>query len=80
MSLFKKSLPPPVGYRLIEPCARCGRGEGQFDLPWPDLPRDHLFKLCGRCMWSRFHELPKGRARRALVRKVFGRSSLGPAG
>jgi len=80
MALFKKPLPPPVGYRLIEPCARCGRGEGLFNVPWPDLPRDRIFALCGRCLWSRFHELPKGPTRSALLRKVFGRRTPGSAG
>lgn len=79
MAVFKNSLPPPVGYRLIEPCARCGRGEARFDVPWPDLPRDRIFSVCGPCMWSRFHDIPKGPSRRALLRKVFGRRPLGSA-
>jgi hypothetical protein len=81
MALFrKKPLPPTVGYRLIEPCERCGRSEGLFNVPWPDLPRDRVFTVCARCLWGKFHELPKGPTRRALVRKVFGRRALDPAG
>jgi hypothetical protein len=68
-----ESTAPGAGYRLIDPCARCGRAEGVFSVPWPDMPDQELFLLCNRCLWRKFHDLPKGRMRRQLVKKVFVR-------
>jgi hypothetical protein len=69
---------PTIGYRLIDPCSRCGREEGVFSTPWPGASRYEFTLLCHRCLWRGFNAMPKGPARRALVRKVFGRRT--PAG
>jgi hypothetical protein len=62
---------PGAGYRLIDPCGHCGRAEGVFSIVWPDMPKEEFFLLCERCLWRKFHDLPKGGIRRELVRKVF---------
>ncbi len=61
----------PVTTRLIDPCSNCRRKEGVFCVPWPDIPANELFLVCGRCLWRKFHEVPKGPSRRAMLRKVF---------
>jgi hypothetical protein len=35
------------------------------------VSQDEFFLLCDRCLWRKFHDLPKGRVRRELVKKVF---------
>jgi hypothetical protein len=50
-----------------------------FCVPWPDVPVEQLFLVCGRCLWRKFHEVPKGRARRALLKKVFANRVFGRA-
>lgn len=70
MGLIESTV-PGAGYRLIDPCGQCGREEGVFSVQWPDVPKEEFFLLCGRCVWRKFHEVPKGRARRALLKKVF---------
>ena len=67
----------PGATRPIDPCAHCGVAEGVWCVAWPDLPEEVLYLLCGRCMWRRFHDVPRGPIRRALVRKVFGRRIFG---
>jgi hypothetical protein len=57
--------------RIIDPCGRCRREEGIWSVAWPDLPDDALYLVCGKCLWRKFHELPKGIVRSRLVRKVF---------
>jgi hypothetical protein len=68
---------PGAGYRLIDPCGRCGREEGVFSVPWPDVPKEDFLLLCNRCVWRKFHDVPKGRARRALLKKVFAHRVFG---
>jgi hypothetical protein len=68
------------GYRIIDPCARCGVQEGVWSVTWPDLPPEAFHLLCGRCLWRSFHDLPKGPVRRELVRKVFGRRTAADPG
>ena len=68
-----ESTAPGTNYRLIDRCGRCGRAEGVFSVPWPDVSQDEFFLLCDRCLWRKFHDLPKGRVRRELVKKVFVR-------
>lgn len=65
------------GNQIVELCARCGRAEGVWSVPWPALPPDAVHRLCGRCLWRQFHEVPKGPVRQELVRQVFGRRVLG---
>ncbi|HXZ89107.1 MAG TPA: hypothetical protein VEF07_11080 [Candidatus Binataceae bacterium] len=72
MGLIESTV-PGAGYRLIDPCGSCGREEGVFSVPWPDVPKEEFFLLCDRCLWRKFHDLPKGRIRRELVKKVFVR-------
>ena len=67
----------PIGYRLIDPCSRCGRAEGVFSVPWPDIPKEELFLLCERCLWRKFQEMPRSPARRSLLKKVFARRVFG---
>jgi hypothetical protein len=61
--------------RIIDPCTRCQRAEGVWSVAWPDVPPDAgdapLYLLCGRCLWRKFHEIPKGSVRSSLVRRVF---------
>ena len=66
-----ESTSPATGYRLIDPCARCGHAEGVWSVPWPDVPADRFYLLCERCLWRKFNELPKSKSRRALAHKVF---------
>jgi hypothetical protein len=61
----------PGATQLIDPCAYCRRQEGVFCVPWPDVPSNELFLVCGRCLWRKFHEVPKGPHRRAMLKKVF---------
>jgi hypothetical protein len=61
----------PGAAQLIDPCAYCRREEGVFCVPWPDIPPNELYLVCGRCLWRKFHEVPKGPHRRAMLRKVF---------
>jgi hypothetical protein len=75
-----ESSAPGRGYRIIDPCSRCGVQEGVWSVPWPDLPPEAFHLLCGRCLWRSFHDLPKGPIRRALVRKVFVRRAAANPG
>lgn len=68
---------PGAGYRLIDPCGHCGREEGVFSVPWPDVPQEEFFLLCNRCVWRKFHDLPRGPVRRALLKKVFAHRVFG---
>jgi hypothetical protein len=77
VGLIESTFPGAIGYRLIDPCRVCKRAEGVFSIPWPDLPKDEFFLLCERCVWRKFHELPKDRVRRMLVRKVFAHRVFG---
>jgi len=61
----------PGAAQLIDPCSYCRREEGVFCVPWPDIPANELFLVCGRCLWRKFHEVPRGPNRRAMLRKVF---------
>jgi hypothetical protein len=61
----------PGAAQLIDPCGYCRREEGVFCVPWPDIPNNEWFLVCGRCLWRKFHEVPKGPNRRAMLRKVF---------
>ncbi len=65
--------------QIIDPCSYCHRDEGVFFVPWPDIPPDVLFLVCGRCLWRKFHEVPKGPNRRALLKKVFAQRLFGRA-
>jgi hypothetical protein len=62
---------PGAGSRLIDPCSRCGRAEGIFSVPWPDLAPDEIFLLCDPCLWRTFNEMAKGPIRRKLVKRIF---------
>jgi hypothetical protein len=77
VGIIESTVPGASATRIIGPCAQCGIEEGVWSVAWPDLPADELFLLCGRCMWRRFHAVPRGPARRALVRKVFARRIFG---
>jgi hypothetical protein len=77
VGIIESKVPGADATRVIDPCAQCGLREGVWNVAWPDLPADDLFLLCGRCMWRRFHTVPRGPARRALVRKVFARRVFG---
>ena len=77
MGIIESTVPGADATRVIDPCAQCGVEEGVWSVAWPDLPMDELFLLCGRCMWRRFHTVPRGPIRRALVRKVFARRIFG---
>jgi hypothetical protein len=79
VGLIESTFPGAIGYRLIDPCGRCGRAEGVFSIPWPDVPKDEFFLLCDRCMWRKFHDIGRGPIRRALVRKAFASRVHGPA-
>jgi hypothetical protein len=61
----------PAAGKLVDPCKQCGRAEGVWSVPWPDVPKEEFHLLCGRCMWRKFHDVPKGNQRRELIRKVF---------
>jgi hypothetical protein len=61
----------PAAGKLVDPCKQCGRAEGVWSVPWPDVPTEEFHLLCGRCMWRKFHDVPKGNLRRELIRKVF---------
>jgi hypothetical protein len=69
----------PEALELIDPCGQCGREEGVFCVPWPDIPADQLFLVCGRCLWRRFHEVSKGPSRRSMLKKVFAHRVYGRA-
>jgi hypothetical protein len=77
VGIIESIVPGADAARVIDPCAHCGGAEGVWSVAWPDLPDDALYLLCGRCMWRRFHAVPRGPVRRALVRKVFGRRVFG---
>ncbi|HKV53298.1 MAG TPA: hypothetical protein VJN94_01535 [Candidatus Binataceae bacterium] len=77
MGLIESTFPGAIGHKLIDPCGCCRREEGVFCVPWPDIPVEELFLVCGRCLWRKFHEVPKGRIRRALLRKVFAHRIFG---
>jgi hypothetical protein len=79
VGIIESTVPGAGTPRIINLCARCGVAEGVWSVAWPDVPEDALFLLCGRCMWRRFHDVPRGPVRRALVRKVFGRRVFGTA-
>jgi hypothetical protein len=61
----------PGANQIIDPCNQCGREEGVFYIPWPDIPADQLFLVCSRCLWRRFHKVAKGPGRRAMLKKIF---------
>jgi hypothetical protein len=67
----------PGAFQLIDPCAYCRREEGVFCVPWPDIPANEWFLVCGRCLWRKFHEVPKGPNRRAMLKKVFAHRLFG---
>ena len=67
----------PVAAQLIDPCTYCRREEGIFCIAWPDIPDNELFLVCGRCLWRKFHEVPKGPGRRAMLRMVFAHRLFG---
>lgn len=60
-----------AGYRLIDPCGRCGRAEGVWSVVWPGKSDNEFRLLCEQCLWRTFNDMPKGRIRRDLVRKVL---------
>ena len=67
----------PGALQLIDPCAYCRREEGVFCVPWPDIPANQWFLVCGRCLWRKFHEVPKGPNRRVMLKKVFAHRLFG---
>jgi hypothetical protein len=77
MGIIESTVPGVTGYRLVDPCARCHREEGVFSVDWPDIPKDELFLVCGRCLWRKFNEMPRGPLRRSLIRAVFSRRLYG---
>ncbi|MBF6558937.1 MAG: hypothetical protein IVW56_01510 [Candidatus Binataceae bacterium] len=77
MALIEPTTPGAGDKRPIDPCARCGHEEGVWSVPWPDQPTDAFYLLCGRCLWRRFHDVPRGAVRRELVRKVFAQRIFG---
>jgi hypothetical protein len=77
MGLMEFTDPPGSAGRIIDPCAHCGRAEGVWSVAWPDLPPEVFHLLCGRCLWRKFHEIPKGVVRSSLVRRVFHGRVLG---
>jgi hypothetical protein len=75
MGLIEATFPSLT--QIIDPCGYCRRNEGVFFVPWPDIPSNTLFLVCGRCLWRKFHEVPKGRDRRALLKKVVAQRLFG---
>jgi hypothetical protein len=71
---------PEEAERIVDPCSRCRRAEGIWSVAWPDIPADAFYLLCGQCLWRKFHELPKGNIRAALVRRVFHGRVFGLSG
>jgi hypothetical protein len=67
----------PAATQVIDPCGYCRREEGVFCVPWPDIPSNEWFLVCGRCLWRKFHEVPKGPIRRAMLRNVFAQRLFG---
>jgi hypothetical protein len=61
----------PGTNKLIDPCRHCRCAEGVFCVAWPDVPADEWFLVCGHCLWRKFHDVPRGPRRRAMLRKVF---------
>jgi hypothetical protein len=66
--------------RIVDPCSLCRRAEGIWSVAWPDLPDDTLYLVCGKCLWRKFHDLPKGALRIELVRRIFHRRVFGRDG
>ncbi|HTT76163.1 MAG TPA: hypothetical protein VMF50_09330 [Candidatus Binataceae bacterium] len=72
---------PGGANRIVDPCAQCRKAEGVWSVAWPGLPDDALYLVCSKCLWRKFHEVPKGIVRSRLVRRVFhgrvfGRASI----
>jgi hypothetical protein len=67
----------PRAAELIDPCGYCRREDGVFCIPWPDIPANQLFLVCPRCLWRKFHEVPKGPNRRAMLKRVFAHRVFG---